>query len=53
MSHVFVTVFVSLPLGLCLQAMLVWWRQWVVHKQQRQELLESSCCHMEGYTAHR
>jgi hypothetical protein len=33
--------------------MLVWWQQWVKHRQQRQELLESSCCHMEAYTMHR
>lgn len=32
-----------------LQAMLAWWRQWVLQKQQQQELLESSCCHMETY----
>lgn len=33
--------------------MLVWWQQWVKDRQQRQELLESSCCHMEAYTMHR
>jgi len=36
-----------------MQAMLQWWRQWVVYKQQQQELLESSCCHMEAYSAQR
>lgn len=36
-----------------MQAMLQWWRQWVVYKQQQLELLESSCCHMEAYTVHR
>lgn len=42
--------FMGLP---CLQVMLLWWQQWVQDRQQQQELLEHSCCHMKAYTAHR
>lgn len=38
---------------LYMQAMLVWWRQLVLERQRRQELLESSCYHMDAYTVHR
>lgn len=33
--------------------MLAWWQQWVQYRHSHQELLESSCCHMEAYTMHR